>query len=332
MRKSRRCSEQRHGQDTHTTQRTDRTAHTNSTLVFLFSSSGVGFPVVSVSLRLFTPCLLESGNKSYSHMIALLDRYKTVFQVMSSTTFKKRAAGAAGEPEEPPTLLSPFDCQRLILHSLSEYWQHSSQHLIVLTDQMYTHGIISMQSVVAWVFFSSRHPERQTHLWHDILFALLRRALDKLQKDVDSVLHKPRAMSITAERRAEDERHIEAILLERRELLVSCVANFQRLLSEVQKREVAKDKERLRMEQDMSALVQRFMHFARTVSNTHDTHNDTVTATQHDQRTVAEADSLTIMRCDGMGCVCVVSFTWICRLACPTFTRSCPSPHRCPRS
>jgi len=29
-------------------------------------------------------------------MIALLDRYKTVFQVMSSTTFKKRAAVAAG--------------------------------------------------------------------------------------------------------------------------------------------------------------------------------------------------------------------------------------------
>jgi len=219
--------------------------------------------------------VLECGNQSYSHVIALLDRYKSVFQVLCSTTTakKKQAAGAdaaaaATAVDEPATLLSPFDCQRLILHSLSEYWQHSVQHLIVVTEQLHAHGIISMQSVVAWVFFSGRHPERAAHLWKDVLFALLRKSLAKLQRDVDAVLHKPRAMAMATERRADDERAIESLLIERRELLVSCVANFQRLLSEVQKRDVHKEKDRARMEQDLSAIKQRFAQFARMVSHT----------------------------------------------------------------
>lgn len=220
-------------------------------------------------LRLFTPCLLEAGNKSYSHMIALLDRYKSVFQILCSTTIKKRPINAqTGEPEGPEVLLSPFDCQRLILHSLSEYWQHSQQHLIVLTDQFFSHGIISMQSVIAWVFFSGRHPERQTHLWKDVLFVLLRRTLARLQKEVEAVLQKPRHLALSAERKAEDERQIEALFVERRELLVSCVSNFQRLMAEIQKREVTKTKDRLRMEQDLTTLTQRFTHFARAVSRT----------------------------------------------------------------
>jgi hypothetical protein len=221
---------------------------------------------VRSSLRLFTPCLLECGNKSYSHIIALLDRYKGVFQALCTTTVKKKTAAAEGAAEEPPQPLSAFDCQRLIVHSLSEYWQHSAQHLIVLSEQLYLHSIVSMPSLIAWCFFAQRHPERHTHLWKDILIAILRRCLTDLQAKQDAVLHKPRAMQMTAERRAEDARTLEALLLERRELLVSCVSNFQRLLAELQKRDVSKEREKARMETDQSNLMQRFIQFAREVS------------------------------------------------------------------
>jgi hypothetical protein len=214
-------------------------------------------------------------------MIALLERYRTVFQVLCSTTTKRRPAGEdpAAAAAATPELLSSFDCQRLIVHSLSEYWQHSVQHLIVLSEQLLVCGVISIQSVVAWVFFAQRHPERMTHLWKDILFASLRRALVQLQKQVDAVLHKPRAMAAaqTADRRAEDARQIEALHLERRELLVQCVANFQRLLADqLARRDAAaaaaqkvRESDRERIEEDIRLIIQRFLHFARVVRRSH---------------------------------------------------------------
>jgi len=212
-------------------------------------------------LRLFTPCLLECGNKSYSHAVALFDRYKSVFQTLCTNTTRKK--GNEDTTDAAPESLSAFDCQRIILHSLSEYWQHSHQHVVVLASQMYHFNIVSMESIAAWVFFSQRCPAPLTHLWRDLLFVLLRAELNKLDSSIDAIVRKPRAIAMSTSTGAEDEQSIDEKTNAKRELLVRCVANFDKILNEVLNREVKRSKDRDRQEADLAVTIQRFKQFAR---------------------------------------------------------------------
>jgi hypothetical protein len=218
-------------------------------------------------VRLFTPCLLECGNKSYSHTISLLERYKVVFQTLCETTLKRRAPGEAADKPEVP--MPAFDVQRLILHSLSEYWQHSIQHIIVLLEQFYVFGCISIQAVIGWSFFASRHPIGTPHIWRPLLYPLLGRALAKLQSELQDIRDKPPSMSLTQEKRDADETAIKGLELEAREILSMVVSNFQKLAIEAhaQVKKLggagAKERERERAEQDLQLVRGRFKQFVR---------------------------------------------------------------------
>lgn len=246
---------QRHDQDT------------LSTYLFSFSLSLCPHTALSSrSIRLFTPCILECGNKSYSHLIALLDRYKTVFQTLCTTTTKRKP----GQPSDDPSVDTPvpsFDVQRLILHSLSEYWQHSVQHIIVLLDHFFTSGVISIQAVIGWVFFASRLPESASHLWRPILHSILRKAIAKLEDEATTIREKPRSMSLTAEKRAADEQALVAVQLEQRDTLAMCVGNFQKLVAEAgdAANKTTREKDRERYEQRQANVVARAKQFVRAV-------------------------------------------------------------------
>jgi hypothetical protein len=219
---------------------------------------------VFVRLRLFTPCVLESGNKSYSHVIALLERYKSVFTSLCQTTVKKLPpkADAAADASDEFVPLTPFECQRLILHSLSEYWQHSIQHIIVIIEQMFNVGILSIQSIIAWTFFAQKQPTFQVHLWKNILLLLVRKALVQIDADIEALRQKP-SMALNANSRAEDDQAIESKRAERADVLLSCLKNFQRLLADVQSRPSVNDKDRDRKQKEQDSIISRVVQFIR---------------------------------------------------------------------
>ncbi len=83
-------------------------------------------------LRLLFPVLLEAGQKSYSHVMSLVERYKEVIKALVA--------------------VDPIEAHSIIISSVAEYWQHSHQHIIVLLDKLTTYGLIPGAAVVSWIF------------------------------------------------------------------------------------------------------------------------------------------------------------------------------------
>lgn len=92
-------------------------------------------------IRLWTPCILEAGNKSYSHCVAFLERYQAVFQALSDRPKDSGVSSSAASVTE-----------LFIIHSVAEYWQHCHQHFIVTIDKMFSLHIIGIHSLIQWCF------------------------------------------------------------------------------------------------------------------------------------------------------------------------------------
>jgi len=103
-------------------------------------------------------CILKIGSKSFSHLLAVLERYQKLLMLKTSSSAEEKLC---------------------IIRVASLIWEKSPQHFMILIERLLTSRIIDSQSVVQWVF-SENEAMRFTRsfLW-DIIRCVIRRELHK---------------------------------------------------------------------------------------------------------------------------------------------------------
>ena len=94
-------------------------------IAYLDSSLSTSSSLSSPAQLLF-PCILHAGHKSYSHLFALFDRYATVI-----------AHYGTAHPLH-------------LLDAISEYWQHSQQHQLVIVDRLLARQWLQPAVLLTW--------------------------------------------------------------------------------------------------------------------------------------------------------------------------------------
>lgn len=85
------------------------------------------------AIEVFVTALLESGAATFTHLRLVLEKYAEVFT-------------------DPESTLSGSDEQVRIITALSSVWQHSPQHIEVISNLMLRQNIISSAAIIKWIF------------------------------------------------------------------------------------------------------------------------------------------------------------------------------------
>ena len=124
----------------------------------LSTSSSLSSPV-----QLLFPCLLHAGHKSYSHLFALFDRYGALV-----THY------ATGQ-----------QAQHLV-DAISEYWQHSQQHQLVILDRLLARQWLQPAVLLTWSLQASKvELMHRGFVWELVAIAMQR--LDETASQDDTV-------------------------------------------------------------------------------------------------------------------------------------------------
>eukprot|EP00808_Paulinella_micropora_P017310 g61629.t1 len=108
-------------------------------------------------LRLVVPTLLHAGSKSFTHITALLTRYKGVLT----------------------SLTIDLESQASVISLLAEFWQHSHQHVLIVLDKLLFLKLVSAEAVVRWVF------QRKSELCRRWVWCALESAIRTQQQRVE---------------------------------------------------------------------------------------------------------------------------------------------------
>lgn len=81
-------------------------------------------------LRLLVPTLLQAGFMSFSHQAALLERYHAVLAAFTKD----------------------LGAQLVLAHFVGEFWQHSSQHVVVVFDKLCAQHLLEIPVILHWLF------------------------------------------------------------------------------------------------------------------------------------------------------------------------------------
>jgi nuclear cap-binding protein subunit 1 len=103
-----------------------------------FLESKIPTDTRSARLGIFFPTLLEMGKSSYSHFLAFLARYRNLIV----------------------QLVNSEDAQSSVVDSVTEYWQHAPQKVLIILDKLYTFNVIEATPVINWVFSMREHFNR----------------------------------------------------------------------------------------------------------------------------------------------------------------------------
>ena len=122
---------------------------------FLSSSLGSSASLSSPAQLLF-PCILHAGNKSYSHLFALFDRYSGLI-----------------------AHYLPASALQLV-HSISEYWQHSHQHVLVILDAVLQRGWVRHAAVLHWLLEGGGAKVEELH--YSFAWELTAMVMDRLSR------------------------------------------------------------------------------------------------------------------------------------------------------
>jgi len=174
----------------------------NGTMLLEWLDSQVA-PVVGAQgrLKLLWPCMLNNSAKSFSHVIALLDRYRELLRTLAADS------GAA---------------QAILVQGISDFWRNSPLHMVVIVDKMVTSHTLSAGPVVTWIFTQTQHPRHRQFLWE-----MLHNTLEK------SVLRAAKAAKQNASSSNESKEVVAAgTQKELQDLFVLTFQHFQRSLSE----------------------------------------------------------------------------------------------------
>lgn len=106
---------------------------------------------VKASLRLLLPCLLELGNKSFSHIFTLLDQYNDILHSLSE---------------------SDEYSKQVVIHLVAEYWQHSVQNISVIINKLLILQLTDCDSIIAWVWSGLPNQLYDSRLWQILIQSL----------------------------------------------------------------------------------------------------------------------------------------------------------------
>lgn len=100
-------------------------------------------------LRVFLPCLLEAGHKSYTHISVFLNKYEDVLQKLTRNDKQNRARA---DNKSMCADVQVCESERIIAASIAEYWRLSPMRVRVLMDLFHREGVLSAAAIVQFVF------------------------------------------------------------------------------------------------------------------------------------------------------------------------------------
>eukprot|EP01119_Soliformovum_irregulare_P015692 TRINITY_DN4452_c0_g2_i1.p1 TRINITY_DN4452_c0_g2~~TRINITY_DN4452_c0_g2_i1.p1 ORF type:complete len:813 (+),score=280.00 TRINITY_DN4452_c0_g2_i1:227-2440(+) len=173
-------------------------------------------------LDILLSSVLKVGAKSFSHLLAVLERYLPVLQKHINSPERKMQA----------------------LKCVKFFWEKSPQHIIILTDRLMTCRIIDSTAIVNWIF-SAEELEyfRKSYVW-EVLGNTLTRTLartetlrDELKSAEDGLAKIPQeeiySENLPEVRRVKDRRAtLESVMREQKELFLIIFQRFRLVLSE----------------------------------------------------------------------------------------------------
>eukprot|EP01116_Phalansterium_solitarium_P001523 TRINITY_DN11337_c0_g1_i1.p1 TRINITY_DN11337_c0_g1~~TRINITY_DN11337_c0_g1_i1.p1 ORF type:complete len:804 (+),score=301.82 TRINITY_DN11337_c0_g1_i1:137-2548(+) len=109
-------------------------------------------------LDLLAHGVLKIGSKSFTHMLAALERYLVLLRRLTEET---------GEPGELSLVRAGFDT-----------WKAGPQMLMIWVDRLVVYRLVSPHSVVQWVFQEQQGTFTRTFIW-DILHNAIRKSLGR---------------------------------------------------------------------------------------------------------------------------------------------------------
>ena len=124
----------------------------NEDLIAYLTSSLASTSSLSSPLQLLTPCLLHAGHKSYSHLFALFDRYTPTLTHFISLTLAS----------------APLH----LVTAITEYWQHSHQHTLVVLDRVMDKGWVQPGVVVGWALGTRVEAMQAGWVWEVVSLAM----------------------------------------------------------------------------------------------------------------------------------------------------------------
>jgi nuclear cap-binding protein subunit 1 len=90
--------------------------------------------VSSERLDLLVQCILQTGSKSVSHLLSVLERYCSLLRRYSTT----------------------LEEQEFVLNAVGSYWVYSNLHQVILLDKLMTYRIVTNLAIIQWLFSPTR--------------------------------------------------------------------------------------------------------------------------------------------------------------------------------
>jgi len=118
-----------------------------------------------VKLDILVQCILKIGQKSFSHLLAALDR--------NTPILKKYIINKETEV--------------IALKSCREFWQKSHQHIIILIERLLISKIVDSSAVIDWLFTTSESQNLSVSYYRDILRIAINKSLSKLDNIKDEL-------------------------------------------------------------------------------------------------------------------------------------------------
>eukprot|EP00457_Paulinella_chromatophora_P002058 gb/GEZN01002062.1/.p1 GENE.gb/GEZN01002062.1/~~gb/GEZN01002062.1/.p1 ORF type:complete len:834 (+),score=143.93 gb/GEZN01002062.1/:59-2560(+) len=178
-------------------------------------------------LRLFAPTLLHAGSKSFTHITALLSRYKGTLTALTTDS----------------------DSQSALISLVSEFWQHSHQHIMIILDKLLLLNLVSSSAVVRWVF------QQQSDLHRRWVWAILENAINKQTQRLQLAKEQQKKHSeVLGDDTKDLDKLTEGMENEKKELMMVVFQQFQTHLGRTA------DAEDIPMHE---MLAGRFLHFCR---------------------------------------------------------------------
>lgn len=172
-------------------------------------------------LDIMVHCLIKMGSKSFSHLLAVTERYLPLLQKYVNSS----------------------EAKLIVLKAIQHFWQKSPQHIIILMDRYMTYRIIDNTSIVNWLFSPDVLPE----FTRDYVWVILRNTIHKTLARTETMREELRTAEAALEKVPKDEQNenipelrrvkdrkasLETVLREQKELFLVIFQRFCMCISE----------------------------------------------------------------------------------------------------
>jgi len=172
-------------------------------------------------LDILMHCLIKMGSKSFSHLLAVTERYLPLLQ----------------------KYINSPETKAITLKAVRYFWQKSPQHIIIMMDRLMTYRVIDNTSIINWIFST----EEQANFTKGYIWDILRNTISKTLARTETVKDELKAAEETWDRIPKDEQNenipefrrikdrrasLDTVLREQKELFLIVFQRFVMCLNE----------------------------------------------------------------------------------------------------